>query len=269
MDIGLNNHLKKISSDLFIKHGSAERTKINNSVRAIIQKLEDYFSDEIDKAILFGSYQRDTILPRVFDSNSDIDILVLFNTEDFDKLKPESYRVQLKKFAEYSYRNSFVAKDHPSIVLELNHIKFDLVPAIFDVGWIYDSIEIPNKNGGWLETEPKKFSEELIRRNTKFNSIVKPIIRLIKYWNASQGYPFYSFDLEKQIADMNFNNDNYESGFLYAIKNLNANSLPNAAYRKVDTLKNNAEWIKEYLDRQHIAKAKEALNRILPGTLYL
>lgn len=266
MDIGLNNHLKKISSDLFIKYGSTERTKINNSVRAIIQKLEDYFSDEIDEAILFGSYQRDTILPRIFDSNSDIDILVLFNTEDFDKLKPESYRAQLKKFSEYSYRNSFVAKDHPSIVLELNHIKFDLVPAIFDVGWVYDSIEIPNKNGGWLETEPKKFNEELVRRNTRFNSIVKPIIRLLKYWNASQSYPFYSFELEKQIADMNFNNDNYESGFLYAIKNLQMRNLSVSGERKVEALQKNAEWVKEYLEREQINKAKEAMNRILPGT---
>ena len=36
-------------------------------------------------------------------------------------------RNQLKKFAQINYPSSIVVKDHPSIVLELNHIKFDLV----------------------------------------------------------------------------------------------------------------------------------------------
>lgn len=266
MDIGINNHLKRISSNLFIKHGSAERSKINTSIATVINKLEDYFDDELKEAILFGSYERDTILPRAFDGNSDIDILVLFNTEDFDKLKPESYRSQLKKFAENNYRNSLVLKDHPSVVLELNHIKFDLVPAIFDEGWIYDSIEIPCKNGGWIETEPKKFNEKLTKVNTRYNSIVKPIIRLLKYWNASHGYPFYSFELEKQVTDMHFSNDNYESGFLYAIRNLSSYNLSGSAANKVDSLKEHAKWIKEYLERGDLQKTRESLNRILPGT---
>jgi len=148
MDIGLNNHLKRISSDLFIKYSGEERRKIDISVNNIIDKLDEYFDDEIDEPILFGSYTRDTILPRRFDPNSDIDILIQFNTKGYDKLKPESYRNQLKKFAEDNYPHSIVVKDHPSIVLELNHIKFDLVPAIFDEGFFYDSIEIPNKKWG-------------------------------------------------------------------------------------------------------------------------
>ena len=101
-----------------------------------------------------------------FDTNSDIDILIQFNTDDYDKLKPQSYRNQLKKFAEVNYPNSLVVKDHPSIVIELNHIKFDLVPSIYDEGFFYDSIEIPNKNGGWMETEPDAFNKKLTAANT-------------------------------------------------------------------------------------------------------
>lgn len=138
MEIGLNNHLKRISSELFLKHSGEERRKIDVSVNNIIDKLNEYFEDEIDESILFGSYIRDTILPRRFDSNSDIDILIQFNTEDYGKLKPESYKNQLNKFAENNYPHSIVIKDHPSIVVELNHIKFDLVPAIFDEGFFYD-----------------------------------------------------------------------------------------------------------------------------------
>jgi predicted nucleotidyltransferase len=267
MDIGLNNHLKRISSELFIKYSGEERLKVDKSVNNIIDKLDEYFDDEIDESILFGSYTRDTILPRRFDPNSDIDLLIQFNTEDYNKLKPESYRSQLKKIAEDNYPYSIVVKDHPSIVLELNHIKFDLVPAIFDKGIFYDTIEIPDKNGGWMETEPSKFNNDLTKGNTRYNSIVKPIIRLIKYWNASHGYPYFTFELETAIADMDFCNDNLESGFLFAIKKLSGYDLPEWAVNKVDVLKSDAKWIKEYLEREEISKAKKILERILPSFL--
>ena len=266
MECGINNHLRRISSELFIKYDSAERKKINNSVAAIVRNLEEYFGDQIDEAIIFGSYERDTILPRKFDLNSDIDILIQFNTVDYEKLKPESYRNQLKKFTEIRYPNSKAAKDHPSIVLELSHISFDLVPAIFDDGIFYDSIEIPNKNGDWMETQPKDFNDKLIRRNKKYNSIVKPLIRLMKYWNASNGYPYNSYELEMQIANMDFEGNNYESGFLYAVRKLSANKLPEKSTRKIDMLKSDTVMIIEYLERDDIDKAKNYLNKILPGT---
>ncbi len=268
MEAGLNNHLKRISSELFIKYDSLERTKIDRSIENIFDRLEEYFGDQTNEFLVFGSYTRDTILPRRFDLKSDIDILIQFNTNDYARLKPGSYRNQLKKFAETNYRNSLVLKDHPSIVIELNHIKFDLVPSYFDKGLFYDSIEIPDRNGGWMETEPVAFNKKLTEANTNYNSIVKPVVRLLKYWNASHGYPYYSFELETAIADMNFRNDNYESGFLYAIKNLSASELPDWGAGKVETLKSNGKWIQEYLDRSDPQKAKSTLERILPGFSY-
>jgi predicted nucleotidyltransferase len=264
MDFGINNHLKKIASELFIKKDSDERIMIEESTDEILSNLEEHFDDEIDYTIVFGSYTRDTILPRLYDSNSDIDILVQFS-DKYERLKPESYRTQLKTFAEAFYHGDIVIKDHPSIVVELNFIKFDLVPAIFDEGFFYDSIEIPGKNSEWIETEPEKFNEELTEANTKYNSIVKPIIRLLKYWNASQGYPYYSFELESMIAKMDFTDDNYQSGFLYAIKGLSTWDLPSEATRKVDSLKAKGGWIKEYLKRGDIYQAKAVVSRILPG----
>jgi len=118
-----------------------------------------------------------------------------------------------------------------------------------------------------METEPDKFNNELTQANTKYNSIVKPIIRLIKYWNAAHEYPYFSFELETAVADMDFSNDNLESGFLYATKKLSSYDLPNWAAKKVDILKSDAKWINEYLEHEDIFKAKKALERILPGFL--
>lgn len=265
MEVGLNNHLKRISSELFIKEGSIERLNINRSLKILINKMKAYFDDNIDDIIVFGSYTRGTILPRMFDENSDIDILVQFNTDDYDKLKPESYRSRLKKFAQDNYPRATVIKDHPSIVIELNHIKFDLVPSIFDEGLIYDSIEIPDKDGGWLETEPDEFNQKLTKSNMRYNSIVKPIVRLLKYWNASHRYPFASFELEKIIADMSFRNDNFESGFIYAALELPKSGLSYWAKNAINALRDNAEKIEDYLEQQQIDKAKQTLGRILPG----
>ncbi len=265
MEVGLNNHLKRISSELFIKERSLERLNINRSLKIIQDKLGDYFDDSVDEIIVFGSYTRGTILPRRFDENSDIDILVQFNTDDYEKLKPESYRNRLKKFALDNYPRATVVKDHPSIVIELNHIKFDLVPSIFDEGFIYDSIEIPDKNGGWLETEPDEFNQKLTSANMRYNSIVKPIVRLLKYWNASHGYPFASFELEKIIADMNFRNDNLEMGFLYAAFELPKYDLPYWAKNRISILRDNVEKIESHLNKQQITNAKQVLGRIIPG----
>lgn len=265
MESGLNNHFKRLASELFIKYKSDERKRIDRSLDQIIGRLDDYFDNEMDEAIVFGSYSRDTILPRVCDNHSDIDILVQFNTGDFQKLKPESYRNKLRQFALKHYPRSPVVKDHPSIVLELDHIKFDLVPSIFDKGFFYDSIEIPSKDGGWMETEPDKFNEELINANTRYGSIVKPIIRLLKYWNANNEYPYYSFELEKMIAEMNFRNDNYESGFFYAVKNLSDSGLPGWAERKVDSLKETCQTAREHLDDEDVYKAKCYISKVLPG----
>lgn len=263
MEIGINRYLQKLSSDLFIKRNSDERSKIDTSVTSIVNKIDSYFGDEVDEIIVFGSYTRDTILPRNCDPNSDIDIMIQFS-DKYEKLKPESYRNKLKKFAETHYKNSAIIKDHPSIVIELNHIKFDLVPAIFDDGFFYDSIEIPSKDGGWMETEPNEFNTDLTNANTKYNSIVKPIIRLLKYWNASQDYPYASFELETLIADMDFSNDTHESGFLYAITKLSNDSLSGNGSQKLKVLRENGEWIKEYLERGNLNKAKEVLHRMLP-----
>jgi predicted nucleotidyltransferase len=264
MEVGLNNHLKKISSELFIKKGSIERYRIEKSLDIIVGKLEEYFGDEVSEINVFGSYMRDTILPRNFDEHSDVDILVEFNTEDYDKLKPESYRNKLKRFADLKYPKTLSAKDHPSIVIELNHIKFDLVPSIFEEGWIYDSIEIPNKNGGWMETDPDKFRQQLTKANIKYNSIIKPIVRLLKYWNARHDYPYASYELEKNIADMNFGGYNLESGFFYAIKNLPTDDFSKWARVKVDRLKDNAQVAKGHIKRQEITEAKLILTNILP-----
>jgi len=180
MEVGINNHLKRISSELLIKPKSLAGLNIERSIKGILKNIGTHFGKDVEDARVFGSYSRKTILPHQYDAASDVDILVLFDCTN-GKLRPESYRERLRKFANAYYQRGRIVKDHPSIVIELDHINFDLVPALFDDGVFYDSIEIPDKDGGWLETNPDKFNKELTHSNKQYGSIVKPIIRLIKY----------------------------------------------------------------------------------------
>lgn len=263
METGVNSFLKRISSELLIRSNSLTGINISRSLKILDKNLKEHFTNDLHFLNVFGSYTRGTILPRQFDKNSDIDILIGFNTKD-SKLRPESYRERLMKFAFKYYPTAKIMKDHPSIVIELNHINFDLVPGVFDSGVIYDSIEIPDKNGGWMETEPRKFNKRLTDANTSYKSIVKPIVRFLKAWNASVDYPYYSFELESSIVDLNFRGDNYTSGFFYAIDSLPTSSLPNVSARKVEVLRNNAKKIQEYIERENLQKAKEVVRRIIP-----
>ncbi|MBW7674774.1 SMODS domain-containing nucleotidyltransferase [Chryseobacterium chendengshani] len=258
----INSRLYNIASDLFIKYGSTERVYILSKIENIKTNIKSYFGNNVLEVLVFGSFQRDTILPRKFDEQSDIDILVVFNNSE-KEYTPETYRTRLKKFAEYHYSTSSVIKDHPSIVLEMNKIKFDLVPCKKNVSFFTSNYQIPNKIGSWMDTDPFGFSSELTEANKRFGNLVKPMARLFKRWNARNGYPFGTFELEKIIASVNFQGDNYQTGFLYAIDQIPSYGLGIVAAQKVGTLKTDGKWLREYLDRDNQEKAIEVTCRIL------
>lgn len=68
---------------------------------------------------------------------------------------PQTYLDRLKRFVEQRYGSSEIYQSSPTIVLELNHIKFDLVPALHQYGTTYN---IPNGPSAWQSTNPNDFN---------------------------------------------------------------------------------------------------------------
>lgn len=189
------SHLQSVATAAVL---SGDETKsITTSIATIGSRLDAYFGDQISRHVRFGSSTRGTILPRKMDDHSDIDYMVVFASND---AKPQTYLDRLKRFAEKYYSSSETKQSHPSVVLELNHIKFDLVPATSS----FLGLQIPNKADGWQSTDPVQFSTDLELANKNNGSLLKPAIRLIKYWNAKRGYVYDSFALEKWIAALGF-----------------------------------------------------------------
>ncbi len=192
--MSVNNYLENLASKLVLN--SIERDHISKSVDVIRDRLDDYFGTNISEKKLFGSYVRGTILPRKADDNSDVDLMVVFTNED--GYKPQSFLNRLKNFAEHYYSLSEIYQSSPTVVLELNHIKFELTPAYISYGIIF----IPNGPSDWMVTDPDSFYDKLTQCNGNNAYKIKPIVRLLKYWNIhSNNRNMPSYKIEERIAD--------------------------------------------------------------------
>lgn len=193
------SYLNSVSSNAVLS--SAELESINRSITTLETRLAIYFGSEIKTKFRFGSSTRGTILPRSMDGKSDIDYMVVFSNSDY---KPSTYLQKIRRFVEVYYSSSEIYQSSPTIVLNLNHIRFEIVPAI--ESWFY-GLQIPapaSEFSEWIETDPNDFNAELTNCNVSNNSKIKPLVRLLKYWNAQNSYPFESFLLEKEVINMNF-----------------------------------------------------------------
>lgn len=199
---------------------STEQASITTSISTLQTRIGMYFANGVIKQhFRFGSSTRGTILPRSMDENSDIDYMIVFSDST---VTPQTYLNRLRTFVEKRYATSEIYQSSPTIVLELNHIKFDLVPATMD--WI-GGLQIPNKSGGWMSTSPNDFNATLEANNKGNKLLIKPTIRLFKYWNATAEYPFDSFEMEKWVCGLSFwFLSNLKDYFLAVIENLNTSS---------------------------------------------
>ncbi|HCP5133100.1 hypothetical protein H0O95_24170 [Escherichia coli] len=50
---------------------------ITNSINTIKRRLDYFFSSEIKEHFVFGSYSRNTMLPRSYDRFSDVDYMIV------------------------------------------------------------------------------------------------------------------------------------------------------------------------------------------------
>ncbi len=196
---------------------STEQSSITTSIATLQNRIGLHFASGVIKQhFRFGSSTRGTILPRSMDEHSDIDYMIVFNENN---AIPQTYLNRLKALVEKYYSSSEIRQSNPTIVLELNHIKFDLVPAT--TTWLGE-LQIPNGSGGWMTTNPNDFNSTLEAKNKEHKSLIKPTIRLFKYWNATAGFPFQSFEMEKWVCGLSFwwltNQKDY---FLSVIENLN------------------------------------------------
>ncbi|NDY73111.1 nucleotidyltransferase [Desulfobacter hydrogenophilus] len=259
----VNSYLISLASGLVLS--SDEKASITKSISTLKIRLEAYFGGGITNHFQFGSNNRGTILPRKADSKSDIDYMIIFNTSD-GKKTPQTYLNRLKRFAKNKYSTSEISQSSPTIVLSLNHINFELVPAVSD--WVYQ-IQIPSPASdwsNWMSTDPNGTNQALMDKNISENYKIKPLVRLIKYWNATHGHPYNSFSLERYIVNQFFGSCTTQKDYFYFFWSGFEYTYETAQYikDKVDRAKRYAKQAKEYEYYGMSIAAETEIKKILP-----
>ena len=254
------SHLKDVASCAVLS--SREASSINASVSSLQAKITSHFGAAVCEHFKFGSCTRETILPRKIDENSDVDYMVVFKAE---AAKPQAYLDRLKRFVEATYTRSEIKQSHPTIVLELAHIKFDLVPAIA----FYGGYNIPAPASGWSEwspTYPNSFNATLTEKNKQHNYNIKPLVRLVKYWNALGGYIFESYGLEQHIVSYARPQSTLSEYLYYAFDSLAIG--PHVAQSRKDKLERARQIVS--ITRQHeregrALEAEKEIKKLIPA----
>ena len=237
-----------------------EQTSINTSVTTLSGRITSWFDTNLISQFRFGSSTRDTILPRAMDEKSDIDYMIVLKD---DGKVPQTYLDRMKKFAEKYYSTSEIKQSSPSIVLELNHIKFDLVPALGSWGGSY---KIPNGSGGWQDTNPNDFNSTLTQKNKDNQFLIKPTIRLAKYWNAQNGYVFDSFSLEKWIIGLSYWSCTNQKDYLFTVFDNLSVAYDWAQWRKdrVTRAKQIVQNVRDYEQKGMPVTAESEVKKLIP-----
>jgi predicted nucleotidyltransferase len=261
--MSVNTYLTSLASALVLE--DTEKANIDTSISTIRSRITSHFGVSIVEQFKFGSSTRGTILPRKADEHSDIDYMVVFDTHS-GTYKPQTYLDQLRKFAERYYSTSEIHQSHPTIVLELNHIRFELVPSIRDM---WSHYQIPSPASGWSEwlvTDPNGFNQKLTDVNTRNNYQIKPTVRLVKYWNTLNGHHFSSYDLENFVVGLNFWNCNQLKDYFYIFWD-NISCTPDTAQYvkdKVQRAKDRISTIRQYERQGYDSLAESEMAKLLP-----
>lgn len=201
----VEEYLIKIASSLVLT--KTDKEPIDISIDYLVGKFENALKDEVKRVELFGSYSRETFLLPDYSPKSDVDIMIVFEE---NKLKSQTLLTKIKEILKDHYSRSEVYQDHPTIALELNHIKFEISPTKEE--WILffgDTLYIPALIKGeekWIETEPSKLNDKLNRKDEEENGNLRPLIRLLKYYNAKADYPFTSYKIEQAVLELSYYN---------------------------------------------------------------
>lgn len=261
--MSVQTHLNSLASNLNI--AEREASSITRSVNTLHSRLGSWFSsDSMKERFRFGSSTRGTMLPRAADSRSDVDYMIVFDNSD--GFKPQTLISRLKRFAESQYSTSQIYQSAPTVVLELNHIKFDLVPGYRSWRTLY--IPAPNSSyRDWTHTAPRSFNNEIDAANRQAGYRVKPVVRLIKYWNALNGYVWESYELEKMIVGFSFLFcSNIRDCMFSAFDTIHSNRwrLPAYKRRKVERAKSIIVNTKAYERQGMPISAESEIKKLLP-----
>lgn len=254
-------YLENLASDLNL--AEQEKESIQTSISTLSSRLNLYFGDEIRELIQFGSSTRNTMLPRKADSKSDVDYLVVFNSD----YNPQTYLNKLKGLAEKYYPHSYVRQSHPAVVLELNHLMFDLVPGKKFLRWYQIPVPGDSEYEKWKFADPLSLNDTINDMNKLNGYKLKQAVRIMKYWNAKNNYVFNSFEIEKMLVSHSYSWCNNIKDYFYEAINCASYrtwTMPDYKKTKLKLLEEKKNYIKRMDEMGHPNESLRELEKLIP-----
>lgn len=255
MDI--NTYYTELANALIFSTDKRER--IDKSIDFFKKEIWGQFQDRLVEVVVFGSYSRDTIIRK--DDEADVDMVVIYKTRE---VQPDTYLKQIKTFCEGTYNRSTIYQDHPTIVIDMEHIKFEIVPSIYVSTGVVKIPAPKSKEVKWVNTNPKELIAKVQNKDKNNKNLILPIIRILKYWNTLNGRPFTSFQIERAIVDKIYTCSTIKQYFSTAISAIEE-------IASGDTQKRAIRNLRDKLKRLHILETnnfheyiEQELNSFLP-----
>lgn len=261
-----NSLLTTINRQILIKNREDEDS-INNSIEWLGRHLRAWEGfAEVSDYFPFGSYVKNTCLPRCVDNHADVDYIIVFNS---NHLAPQTYLNKVNRFIEAKYPRSARYQSHPTIVLDMNNIKFEVMPAVHLWGNGTNSYNIPAPQAGavvWTTTQPQELHQCLNTADIRHRGMLRPVIRLIKYWNVRNNKILTSFRIEEYVINQNFLGcNNLSDYFFYAVRYLlMCEPLPEYKRQRLNSFIQTVATAENYKKFNYEATAEHILHDLLP-----
>ena len=194
-----------------------DASKRQNEIREIIREKVSLETD-----FLTGSYKRHTKTKPL----KDVDIFCVLDRKKeghFIEKHPSDLLNHFKSILEPKYGYSNVSLGRRSVRVTFSNgsatddkvMSFDVVPAFSEKN--YYIIPDPNTTSQWTKTDPEIHTEKATAANKEFNGEWKPMVKMIKKWNETQGKPIKpSFLIE--VMALEIFHPPFTGGYLYELK---------------------------------------------------
>lgn len=193
---GVAEHLDAVAKRVLIS--PVDKGMVNVSLKSLLVRLGAEFDRfVVTRTALFGSFVRDTRLPAAIDPRTDVDVLVIFRERG---QKPEHYLAQIRQVLERHYPKVAIVQNGDRLVLQGLQGRIELVPGLDSI----NGVQIPGKNAAWQMCNPDEELRELQEKDKASGGLVLPLVRLVRYWNALNDYPFDSFEIEQRVLRHRF-----------------------------------------------------------------
>lgn len=218
---------KKFKSRLELRDAEQQNAiKRHTDMRALISE-----NFGVKKDFLTGSYGRDTKTRPL----KDVDIFFVLDPEKEKRflMDPVSLLEKFRDVLAPIYGENEVTIGRRSVGVDFSIpaeeedkvLSIDAVPA-FESGQHYQISDSTLKD--WVQTDPRIHAEEATAANKAFSGEWKPLVKMIKKWNETQGKPIKpSFLLEVMALQILY--PPFSGGYVYELKSFFATAADRIA----------------------------------------